>query len=907
MSNTINKLHTIGQSLWYDNIQRRLLPRSPGGTDGELAGMIARGEIRGVTSNPSIFHNAIARSDDYDAALLPMAWSGWDREQIFWQLAFEDIRQACDLFLPLYRESDGADGYVSLEVSPNLAHDARATAVQARHLWQTVGRPNLMVKIPATVEGLSAIRQTIAAGVNVNVTLIFSIQRYQEVMEAYLCGLEDRLAILPPGGIQPLSPAASVASFFISRIDTKVDSLLPEGSPLRGKAAIASARLAYEQFQAVFKGDRFERLQAAGARLQRPLWASTSAKNPVYPDTLYVDNLVGPDSVNTLPPQTLAAFLDHGKVKNAIVQGLDEARQVFYGLESAGISMAVVTQELENEGVLAFSDAFNAMLATVEERRQAAAAQLGPLQVAVKRRMAQLAVDAVPDRIWERDPSLWASDEDGREEVARRLGWLTLPETSRPEAAGMQAFARQVRRQGTRRFLLLGMGGSSLAPEVIGQVRAAGLRKRVFAILDSTDPAQVLQAARDFPPSETLYIVSSKSGATTEVTALLDYFWLLAGRDGARFVAITDPGAPLDALARSRGFRHTFTADPQVGGRYSALTHFGLVPAALLGLDVEQALASASWMMSQCRREVPPPCSPGLVLGAILGQAALEGRDKLTLLADAPFQSFGSWLEQLIAESSGKSGRGIIVIDGEPPLRPEQYGKDRIFTYLRSDGGLDARIASLRQAGFPALVIPLASPESLFAEFYRWEFATAVACAMLGVNAFDQPDVQDNKERTKAMIAAYRSTGRLPDGGFIPLDGAAAALGDFLAQAVSGDYVAINAYLPRNPSVTEALMRLRQAILERTGCATTLGFGPRFLHSTGQQHKGGPASGLFLQLTADPVEDVEIPGQGMTFGALQSAQALGDAGALARRGRRLLCIHLPSPQHAEQLAGLVKS
>ena len=391
--NPIQKLTQIGQSLWYDNIQRKLLQ------DGELAAMIARGEIRGVTSNPSIFHNAIAKSTDYDSALTPLAWAGWDAEQIFWQLAVEDIQAACDLFLPLYNETSRGDGYVSIEVSPYLAHETDKTIEQAKALWERVDRPNLMIKIPATKEGIPAIRKTIASGVNVNVTLIFSLARYDQVMDAYLVGLEDRLA-----QNQPVENIASVASFFVSRVDSKVDKLLSEASQLRGQAAIANARLAYEAFAQTISSPRWGALQAKGANLQRPLWASTGTKNPAYPDTLYVDSLVGEHTVNTVPPHTLDAFRDHGVANITIDNGMDAAHALFSQLQAEGVSMDVVTQELEDEGVKSFADAFTALLETIAERSAAAASQLGPLVAPVAKRIAQLEADSVPTRLWDGDP-----------------------------------------------------------------------------------------------------------------------------------------------------------------------------------------------------------------------------------------------------------------------------------------------------------------------------------------------------------------------------------------------------------------------------------------------------------------------------------------------------------------------
>ncbi len=371
----VSDLTRLGQSLWYDNIQRRMLE------NGDMAGMIARGEIRGVTSNPTIFNNAITKSHDYDAALIPMARAGLSAGEIFDRLAIEDIRHATDLFLPVYRESQGGDGFVSIEVNPNLAHDTGGTLAEARRLWALVDRPNLMVKIPATPEGIPAIRQAIAAGINVNITLIFSLARYSQVIEAYLCGLEDRLA-----AALPVDFLSSVASFFVSRVDTKIDpqldAIMQQGAPgseraknLLGKAAIANTRLAYALFKQTFDTPRFMKMAGVGARLQRPLWASTSTKNPAYPDLRYVENLIAPHTVNTVPPQTLAGFIDHGKAALTLEDHDEDARQVLRELESLGISMDKVTQELEDEGVKSFSDAFASLLKTIEERHDMALAE----------------------------------------------------------------------------------------------------------------------------------------------------------------------------------------------------------------------------------------------------------------------------------------------------------------------------------------------------------------------------------------------------------------------------------------------------------------------------------------------------------------------------------------------------
>ena len=392
MSSKIAELTEMGQSIWYDNVERRLLE------NGELAGMIERGDIRGLTSNPSIFNQAISKSTDYDSALIPMAWSGYTERDILEQLMIEDITRVADLLRPLYDKTNGQDGFVSLEVRPDLAFDTEKTTAEAQRLWDIVDRPNLMIKIPATEPGLLAIQKSIASGININITLIFSINRYKSVMEAYINGLEERLKVG-----KPIDHINSVASFFISRIDTKVDKYLEtvilesgqdsrKASELLGKIAIANGRLAYKEFREVFEGDRFIRLQVKGANIQRPLWASTSTKNPRYPDTMYVDELIGKNTVNTVPPQTLDAFREHGKVEFTIEKDLDKAQEDISTLESLGISMQKVTQELEDEGVKAFSVAFDSLLDSVRQRQENALKELGVLRKSVSKRVSQLKV-----------------------------------------------------------------------------------------------------------------------------------------------------------------------------------------------------------------------------------------------------------------------------------------------------------------------------------------------------------------------------------------------------------------------------------------------------------------------------------------------------------------------------------
>lgn len=905
MSDTIKKLTTLGQSIWYDNIQRKLLET------GELKAMIERGDIRGVTSNPTIFNNAIAKSADYDSALKSLAWAGWDAEKIFWQLAIEDIRAACDAFAPLYEETNGGDGYVSLEVSPYIANDTEATIAQVEQLWARVRRPNLMVKIPATQAGIPAIRKAISVGVNVNVTLIFSLARYAEVMDAYLSGLEDHLA-----AGHSIEHIASVASFFVSRVDSKIDPQLKDDS-LKGKAAIANAKIAYDEYQKTFAGRRWENLKVKGARVQRPLWASTSTKNPNYPDTIYVDNLIGPETVNTVPPQTLDAFKDHGVAALTLTRDIDQAHDALKKLADAGISMDQITQELEEEGVKAFAEAFTQLLGTIEERRKSAASSLGPIADSISKRLAQLETDSVNTRLWAHDPTLWASDPVGQAEVKIRMGWLDSPLKARELIPAYKAFADEIHKEGIHRVLVLGMGGSSLTAEVLSSLQAAAKidAPLSLAILDSTDPEQVSLASGNFPADKSLYIVASKSGGTAEVMATFDYFWKLSNGDGSRFVATTDPATSLEKLAREKNFRRIFSSDESVGGRFSALTDFGMLPAALLNFDLDRFLARAEWMRTQCAESVPVARNPGLALGVVIAEAALRGRDKLTVLCDAPLSAMAGWVEQIIAESSGKHGKGILPVPLEPLGDVTAYGNDRLFVYLRQTGELDSAIKSLREVGHPVIEFVIPDLYEIGAEMYRWEVATVVACSVLGVNAFDQPNVETSKKITKAKIADYQKNEHLDEGrpawqgedffvyssSSVNGNTLADVLDNFLRNAQPNGYVAINAYLPRNDEMISALQKMRVAIRTKTGNAVTAGFGPRFQHSTGQFHKGGPANALFLVITAESQADFEVPTQGLTFGTLIRAQALGDYEALIEAGRKVLRVHLLDPRDVEQI------
>ena len=526
-------------------------------------------------------------------------------------------------------------------------------------------------------------------------------------------------------------------------------------------------------------------------------------------------------------------------------------------------------------------------------------------------RLARLEKDGFVARLHSRDASLWSADAATQSAIKERLGWLIIAEKMAGAAEELRAFAGQVRDAGIRDVVLLGIGGSSLAPEVLRATLGVAPGYPHLTVLDTTDPVTVLALERKLDLSRTLFIVASKSGATIEVLSLFAYFRerlgaVKAGSEGESFIAITDEGTPLQALAREHRFRCVFLNPSDVGGRFSALSYFGMVPAALIGADVGLLLRRAAAMAEVCASGSAPADNPGVWLGATLGELALAGRDKLTLLPSLALAAFGGWVEQLVAESTGKEGRGILPVEGEPPASPDVYGDDRLFVQLRleTDASSGDALEALRRAGHPVVDICLQNPYDLGAEFYRWEVATATAAAILGVNPFDEPNVAESKANTEKLLEIYRAEGALPEGtpafsedavavfAERPSGGLAEALASLVRRLRPGGYLALAAYLPETPAVRAALQSMRLALRDATKAATTLGFGPRYLHSTGQLHKGGRDNGVFLLFTSDDAEDAAVPGQPYTFGVLKRAQALGDLEALRRRRRPVLRLHL---------------
>jgi transaldolase/glucose-6-phosphate isomerase len=878
----LKALTEAGVSVWLDQLGRSLV------AGGELKRMVEQESLRGVTSNPSIFEKSILGTSDYDDAIAELARADKGAKEIYDTLTVADVQAACDVLAPVHEESGGRDGFVSLEVAPDLARDTDGTLESARTYWKAVNRPNVMIKIPGTAEGVDAIEEAIYDGINVNVTLLFAVEAYEAIARAYIRGLERRHA---EGKSLEMN---SVASFFVSRVDTLVDKQLdaiggPEAEKLKGTAALANARAAYTKFKELFSGEAWETLAAAGAAVQRPLWASTGVKNPAYPDTLYVDQLIAPHTVNTMPLATLNAVADHGKIDPAHPATAEiDATAELNALATVGIDMSAVTEQLLNEGIKLFEDAMTGLLAGVDKARSAIVTGRPPTvdaslpsdsEAAITGRVNRAVADNVAQRIWKRDQALWGGP--GVPEIENRLGWLNVTETMLEHLSELIALRDELKADGYTDAVLLGMGGSSLGPEVIRQSfgdSATGLRLQV---LDSTHPDAIVAIEQSVDLAKTIFIVSSKSGGTIETTSHYHYF--KAKAEPEQFIVVTDPGSPLAARSESDGLRKTFLNPSDIGGRYSVLSYFGLVPAALAGVPVDELLKSAQTGEQTCSHFNAPADNSGLWLGATIGEFALRGRDKLTFIVSEPIDSFGLWVEQLVAESTGKHGKGILPVADEPLGEPSDYGDDRVFVYLRNgekpSEKLDAFVDSLTDAGQPTLTVTTGDGTDLGRLFFIAEFAVAVAGWALEINPFDQPNVQEAKDNTSKVL----DSGSLPQ-----IDAADDAALSALLGVKPPHYVAILGYLPTagpdNAGIDDAVSELRATILEKTGMATTWGYGPRFQHSTGQEHSGGAPNGRFLQLVNVPTAQLPIPDASYDFTTLIEAASAGNLQTLRSHG-----------------------
>jgi transaldolase/glucose-6-phosphate isomerase len=900
--NPLRELQKYGQSFWLDYIRRSLI------TSGELQRLVEEDGLRGVTSNPTIFQKVIAGSSDYDKTITKILKTDphIDVQDLFETLAIEDMQMAADILRPVYDETGGTDGFVSLELPPDLANNTSNTIEEGRRLWKKINRPNLMLKVPATPEGIPVIETLIAEGISINITLMFSLSHYELVANAYIRGIEN---------CKKPNKVSSVASFFVSRIDSIVDKTLenigtPEALALKGKIAIANAKMTYKRFQEIFSSEKWERLAKRGARLQRPLWASTSTKNPYYSDILYVEELIGPDTVSTMPPATLNAFRDHGLTKSRLGSCFEKAETQLNQLKKFGIDFNEITEKLQTDGVTAFYKSYNELLSTLEEKRvsiiqgqkDTRTYNLRDYQEKVKNRLELWRNIDFNRRLWSKDPTLWF--EKPVPEITDRLGWLNLPEIMYDQVEELQSFSEEIKSEGIRNVVLLGMGGSSLASDVFQNIFGNKNGYPQLIVLDSTHPSNIKSVEDKIDLTKTLFLVSSKSGTTIETLSLFKYFWNkiqnINKNRGQHFVAITDHGTPLMQLAQDRKFRRIFTAPSDIGGRYSALTVFGLVPAALIGLDIRKILDQA-WMMSEsCAFCMLPDETPGLELGATLGELTESGRDKVTFLTSPSITRFPIWLEQLIAESTGKDGKGIIPVSNEPDIETRFYEKDRlfIFLFLETDDNkkLETSYKDINNAGHPIVRINMTEKMNLGQEIFCWEKAIAAAGTILDINPFNQPNVELAKQLARREMEKSKEKKLLKEDietySIENQEKLYESLKKWIGQAQTGDYIAIQVYLQYNQEITEVLQKIRWQLTKSFKLPTTLGFGPRFLHSTGQLHKGGPNTCLILQLIDEPDEELEIPETEYTFNSLIQAQALGDYNALKQLNRRVLRINL---------------
>ena len=922
--NPLVQLREGGQAPWLDFIRRDFIQ------SGGLKALVDHDGISGLTSNPSLFEKALSAGEVYKELFDKAVAQPVPVKALYETLVIQDIQDAADVLLSVYEKTNATDGYVSLEVSPDLAHDTEGTIEEARSLYKRVNRPNVMIKIPGTKEGLPAITQLISEGININVTLLFSVKRYEEAARAYIEGLTERLQ-----SGEDISRVASVASFFISRIDTEVDGQLTlkqaqaadtklreKYRALLGKIAIANAKMAYSAFQEIVHSPEFLRLKEKGASAQRLLWASTSTKNKAYTDLHYVESLIGWDTVNTLTAETLSAFRDHGRVTNSLSANREEAVATLNRLAECGIDLDLVTEKLLNDGIALFAQSFDTLLATLHRRRlekgginkKIVSCSLGQGEASVATRLAQIEQDHVMRRIERRDPTLW--DKNPQEGMPILLDWLHIIEREKQSVGVLDAFAQSVRVR-FKQVVLIGIGGSSLCPRILRAIFGKMSGFPDFYVIDSIVPASIRLIEKQINLSDTLFIVASKSGSTIEPMTLCRYFLdrltrMKGDAAGGHFIAITDPGSPFMDYARKSRFGGIFEGVAGIGGRYSALSHFGMVPAAVMGIDIGGLLAEAERIRLLTDPHAPAHENPAAILGAILGQMTLEGKEKLTFISSPALQPFGFWLEQLIAESTGKQGCGIVPVADEDIA---VYGKDRTFVYLRyspeDNTKQDEKAKSLEKQGHPVIRIHIDDKKEVGGQFFLWSMATAVAGAILGVNPFDQPDVESSKKNTRALLAKEHPGGMSDEAPLFCEEGISlwaspdlkkgASLQETLLALINGmpdnHFIAINAYLPETDTTHEALQALRKTLGQKKNAATTLGYGPAYLHSSGQMHKGGPNILLALILTSEATEDIPIPEASFTFGQLAVAQAIGDFQSLVQRQRTVVRIHLPADIH----------
>ena len=924
------ELYKAGQGPWLDTISRKIL------RSGQLKEWIGKG-LLGVTSNPSIFQQAISQGEGYEEDIQRLLKKGATTLEVYDALTIADIRETCDLFSSVFEKTKGEHGFVSLEVLPCLAANTAVTIAEAKRLFSEVKRPNLMIKVPATPEGIPAVEALIAEGINVNVTLIFSQANYREVAEAYLSGLEK---LAQRGG--DLKKVHSVASVFVSRIDTDIDKQLDtklgqendaekksQLEALKGKSAIANTKMIYQEFKKIFGSSRFQSLKEKGAFVQKVLWGSTSTKNPAYPDLLYVEPLVGKDSVNTLPQVTWEALLDHGQIRpDAIEEDVAGCKDAIERLKSFGIDIHAVCDKLQKDGVKAFVNSFESLMAVLEKKSFAAIKSADPVRISysLPEALEKAVGEAVKEQTGKdlhsrwlaKDPTIWTDDSAHHKVINNRLGWVDTCEKLIGRLYEVDLLREKIFAQKISDIVLLGMGGSSLAAEVMSLIlgnsgdKVSGAPKGIrFHLLDTTDPLSISKVDKAIRYDSTIFVVGSKSGSTVETRSQYQYFIDAAKKfyngdaqkAAGRFVIVTDDGSPLAAMGQKMDLAGLFLNPTDIGGRYSALSFFGFVPATLLGINLRKMLKDAQRVHDNMTVEKDLTKNEGIYLGIVLGALAAQGIDKMTFWTSPVLAPFSDWAEQLVAESTGKEGKGITPIAGEPILPLDRYSKNRVFVILRlkgeSEKNWETRIKTLREKGFPVIDCVWSEGMNVGGEFLKWEIATSIAGVVLRINPYDEPNVKESKDITGRILESMKNNAPLPEPALRMTAGTAQLTPDdkklleqFFSKLKPEGYLSLLAYIDRTGAAKELLQDIQKTLAEALKVPALSGFGPRYLHSIGQLYKGGPRQGVFIEFLTQDKQDLNVPGEQYTFSQLKKAQALGDYEATSNKGLPVLVVDL---------------
>ncbi len=920
--NAIKQATRLGQAFWLDNLTRKLV------RDGDLKRRISEQAITGVTSNPAIFDQAIGLGGEYDDDVRRLVQDGHTIPEVYETLAVDDVQRACDLLKPVFQESDGTDGFVSLEVSPRLAQAGPDTLNEVKRLWFRVDRPNVMIKIPGTPAALAVLESAVHAGINTNITLLFSPALFVKFLEAHMAGLEKRLS----DGLA-VRPVASVASFFVSRVDTLVDRLLGQrwmqtadpGYRMRlarlfGKAGVANARLAFRELLFVRAGARWQNLERKGARPLRVVWASTGQKDPLLSPLLYIESLLGPDTVVTATEKTLDAFAARGRAQIALNEkGIAEAQTISGELSEFGINLEAVADDLQQEGISKFVEPYERLMVALSEKRalfvgkKANQQDVGPIRL-VAPALAALSARRYSERLFARDGTLWTDDIESAKRVENSLGWVDGHNLFRPRVEEIRSFADGVRQDGFKHVVMLGTGANTLPAEIAWGAFGNARGWPDLLILDNTDPTAVRAVEAQIDLAKTFFLVVGKSGTNLETLSFYKYFYdrlLVSGVEGLgrRFAAITDSHSWLAREAIAKKFRQCYLNPTTVSSPFAAFSYLGLVPTALLGLDIQALLDRARAFAVAAGPGIPEPSNPALQLGASLALLAKGGRDKLTFFLSPNISSFASWAEHVIVHTTSKDGQGIVPVIGEPLGPPRSYGNDRVFLHITHRGsakkGEAKRVAALEKAGHPVIRVTLTDRMGLAEECVRWQLALVCTGLLLGVNPFADPSEGEGRKNTEELLRQWAADRRFPkekptaETGSVRVYGelprkagsADAAVSDFLRETPKNGYIGILAFFRRTAARDKALALFRTTLGERFKVATTLAHGPRFLHTTAPLYKCGPENASLLLLTTEEDRDAPIPGHDYGFAVLHEAQALGELQAIRNRGRRVLRLH----------------